>query len=152
MTMPHGDIGRVGEGQEFPITGAHDDDHVRPEVRSFTPPGLNAGDLDPADQELAASPVIGDGTPDTAPALPADSWAGLATEPVTDGLSPKAVLAALAPVVAGIVLMILDLSGVVGVEDGIWLALIGAGPLAGGAAVAAKPGNVTYVRKDGGEL
>lgn len=146
------DIGRVGEGEPFPEISRRDEDYVRPEVDNFTPPGLNDGDMSREDRELAASPVIGDGDPDNAPMLPADSWPGLATEPVTDGVSPKAVYAALAPVLAGIVLMVLDLTGVIDVDDSLWIALLGAGPLAGGAAVAAKPGAVTYVRKDGGEL
>ena len=60
----------------------------------------------------------------------------------TKGISPKAYVAALLPVVAGLSLMALDLLGVVDVGDELWLGLIIGGPLAGTGAVAAKTGTV----------
>lgn len=64
------------------------------------------------------------------------------TNGFTEGVSPKAVAAALAPFVAGLVLMILDLIGVIDVDDSLWIGLLGISPVAGGAAAAGKTGTV----------
>jgi hypothetical protein len=96
--------------------------------------------------EGAASDV-GDGPPDTAPDLPAEEFVGV-TE--TDGLSPKAIVAAALPLVAGILLALIDkLVADDSIDDSIWWGLIAASPLAGGGAFAASPGKVTRkLKKD----
>ena len=64
------------------------------------------------------------------------------TDGKTDGISPKTVAAAVAPFVAGLVVMCLDLAGVIDVDDGLWLGLLGISPVAGGAAYKANTGTV----------
>jgi hypothetical protein len=60
----------------------------------------------------------------------------------TIGASPKAIAATVAPLIAGVVLMLLDLAAVIEVNDELWIGLLGIAPVAGGAAVAASPGTV----------
>lgn len=61
----------------------------------------------------------------------------------TDGVSPKATAATLAPIVVGLLLAAADkLFAGDDIPDELWLGLIGAGPLAGLSAFGAKPGRV----------
>lgn len=64
---------------------------------------------------------------------------------VTEGISPKAIAAAAGPLIAGVVLMVLDLASLVDVDDTLWLGLLGVAPVAGGAAAAAGVGTVKRV-------
>lgn len=58
------------------------------------------------------------------------------------GLSPKVVIPTALLALAGVVLMVLDLLGVLDIEDEIWITLLGAGGVTFGSGYAAKPGLV----------
>jgi hypothetical protein len=60
----------------------------------------------------------------------------------TVGLSPKAIAAAFMPFVPGLVLLILGLVSGDDTVRNVGIGLLGASPLAGGAAVVASPGKV----------
>jgi hypothetical protein len=100
-----------------------------------------------ADSRQAADPDVGDGSPATAPDVPADQFVGV-TE--TEGLSPKAIVAAALPLAAGIALALIDkLVADDSIDDSVWWGLIAASPLAGGGAFAASPGKVVRKLKKG---
>lgn len=61
-----------------------------------------------------------------------------------DEISPKTIWAAVLPLVAGLILLVLDKLLLDNeVPDEVWLALLGSGPLAGAGAYKAKPGRVS---------
>lgn len=66
----------------------------------------------------------------------------VATPVETVGLSPKTALAGLLPIVAGVILLVLDKLGVAEIDDELWIGLLIGGPAAGVGAYAGKPGNV----------
>ena len=65
------------------------------------------------------------------------------TNGVTQGISPKTLAAGALPLVAGLVILVLDLTGLVEVDDALWIGLLGISPVAAGAAATAETGTVT---------
>jgi hypothetical protein len=64
-------------------------------------------------------------------------------------LSPKTLLATVVPLVVGLVVMVLDLTGIIDVDDSLWLGLLGITPVVGGAAWTVEPGEtVTTVKNE----
>ena len=62
----------------------------------------------------------------------------------TVGISPKVSIPTCVLIALGAILMVLDLTGLVDIDDTLWQALFGAGGVVGGTGYAASPGEVTW--------
>jgi hypothetical protein len=64
-------------------------------------------------------------------------------KPRTDGVSPKVSVPSALLALAGVALLVLDQLGVVGVDDSLWLGVLGASGVTFGTGFAANPGRVS---------
>lgn len=82
-------------------------EHWTPQER---PPGTN---VDDTEQAAALDPTVGEGTPETAPELPAQAFEGYAMQRETVGISPKLVAAIISAVASYLVTQtVLDLPAI----------------------------------------